>query len=441
MFSSTSVRFRSYTLAVLAVLKRLKFNGGVKHFQLTFLSFFCLSACSSYINMIDDAPKSLPLKQEKPSALSCNSSSALASHSSEDNETLNEIFAKTKLSLEEEMIMAILQQMAVRPATTSPWSRLQVALINTRGEWDFYDYYKAAPDMSLWQGLNDLTKRLKLKPLTYYLRLAERVFPSSMEIGSPFARYLEKYRSQLAEDQSESPFFKAGQILKSGESLPTPNWSGLPKTLKSSNSINPIRTPVFKSSSITEANVKCNFDIDLYSKSVYLVRPDPGVNYNAFARMKGKRAFIVATSVELQDPTPIKGESTILKQKPAIRPIPVCVVEREQGHQLLMLSLKGRDPGQHLFHLLQYSVSNASKISEVETYLSFPRHQFLYEPARMLYESSRGSITNMESFLRMDFPIYHASSLGEVWVWGKFPGEGQGLAVDERSDANLKCTP
>lgn len=441
MFSSTSAQFGSYTLVLQTVLKRIKFNCGVKHFSLSFLGFFFLSSCSSYINMIDDAPKSLPLKQEKPAVLSCRSSSALASHSDEDNETLDKIFKQTSLSIEEELIIAILQQMAVRPATTSPWSRLQIALINSKGQWDFYDYYKPAPDKSLWQGLNDLTKRLKLKPLTHYLRLAERIFPRSMEIGSPFAHYLEKHRSQLADEQGEGPFFKAGQLLKSGESLPTPNWSELPRTLKSSTAINPIRTPIFKSNSISEANVRCNFDIDLYSKSVYLVRPDPGVNYNAFARIKGKRAFIVATSVELQDPEPIKGEATLLKQKPAVRPIPVCLVEREEGHQLLMLSLKGRDPGQHLYHLLQYSLSSASKISEVETYLSFPRHQFLYEPARMLYESSRGSLANMESFLRMDFPIYHASSLGEVWVWGRFPESGQGLAIDERSDATLKCTP
>ena len=438
MFSSTSSSIlrikRVLNQSIMAPLAQVR----VKHFSLFLLNLFLLVGCTSYINLIDDAPETLPLKQNLPQKLSCDKAPMIASQSVEDNKTLDDAFSSLNLSVEEELILAILQQMAVRPATTSPWSRLQVAVLKN-SKWTTYDYYKAAPAKPLWQGLHDLTKRLGLKPLSHYLRLAEKVFPSSMEIGSPFAQYLEKYKSPLSEDIAMGPFFKAGQILKSGESIPSLKWTRLPGLLKTNDPLSPLKTPVFTSTSFDSTKVQCNFDIDLYSKSVYLVRPDPGVNYNILARFKKKSGFFLITSVELQDPKPIQPGVTILRQLPALRPAPICLVEREANHQLLMSSLKGRDPGQHLYNLLQYSIDKASKIEEVGTYLSFPRHQFLYGPARMLYESSRGSATNLESFLKMDFPIYHSPALGEVWVWGKFLDGSSGLSVDERTQASLQC--
>ncbi|MBH49080.1 MAG: hypothetical protein CME71_13005 [Halobacteriovorax sp.] len=438
MFSSTSSSITPFNgeanQRILAPASYVR----VKHFPLLLVGLFFLSGCTSYINLIDDAPEALPLKQSLVQKLSCDKMPIVASQSSEDNKTLDDVFNSLNLTIEEELILAILQQMAVRPATTSPWARLQVSILKNN-KWTSFDYYKAAPAKPLWQGLQDLTVRLKLKPLNHYLRLAEKIFPSSMEIGSPFAQYLEKYKSPLSEDIAMGQFFKAGQILKSGESIPSLKWTRLPKLLKDNEPLSPLRSPVFNSTSFESTKVQCNFDIDLYSKSVYLVRPDPGVNYNILARLKKNTGFVFISSVELQDPKPIQAGVTILRQLPALRPAPICLVEREKDHQLLMSSLKGRDPGQHLYNLLQYSIDRATKIEEVGTYLSFPRHQFLYGPARMLYESSRGSATNLESFLKMDFPIYHSPALGEVWVWGKFQDGSSGLSVDERTQASLRC--
>lgn len=433
MFSNTSGRlsglFRSRRLTY--PLFRLK----------SFITlFFLCSACTSYISLIDDAPEGVPLKEKRDRILSCQQNS-IATNSSDDNKILEQVFSNLSLSIEEEMIMAILQQMAVRPATTSPSSRLQIALLRNR-QWEFFDYYKSEPTMPLWQGLHDLTKRLGLKPLSYYLKLAQQNYPHLMEIGPSFAHYLETYQESLSEEHRDGAFFKAGQVLKSGESVPTPNWTKLPQKLAHNEALAPLQVPVFKSKTLEQAQVSCNFDIDLYTKSVYLVRPHPGANYNIFSRLHNNKAFIVMTSVELQDPHLINGTKTLLKQKPSRSAIPICQVENSDGDKLLMLSLRGRDPGQHLYHLLQYSMSTASSIKDVEEYLAFPRHQFLYEPARMLYESSRGSVNNLESFLRMDFPIYHSPELGEVWAWGNFKhSKKQGLAIDDRSNAVLKCQP
>ncbi len=434
MFSSTSRRLTRYCRIKVVLLDIYR----AKHSGVIFSLFFLLSACSSYISLIDDAPESVLLKSKRPRNLSC-PHDAIATSTAEDNEILSSVFSSEKLSLEEEMIMAILQQMAVRPATSSPSARLQLALFKNE-RWQFYDYYQPAPAMPLWQGLQDLTTRLKLKPLSHYLKLAQKVYPRLMEIGPSFAQYLETYQEDLSQDQAEGPFFKAGQIIKSGESVPTPRWTQLPQKLKNNTSMAPLQTPIFASSAIKDAQVKCNFDMDLYSKSVYLVRPHPGANYNVFGRLKNnKEAFLVVTSVELQQPKPIGGTKTLLQQKPSANPTPMCLVDGQLQNQLLMLSMRGRDPGQHLYHLLLYSMSSANSTRDVEEYLAFPRHQFLYEPARMLYESSRGSINNMESFLRMDFPIYHSPKLGEVWAWTRFADKDQALSIDERYDAAIKC--
>lgn len=439
LFSTTSITLTVITLVLLVVIYKYRPINRVKHFATLLSAFLFLStSCTSYISLIDTSTEQIPLKAKSAQNYSCTSNNAIASHSKSDNDTLLELFKNERLSLEEELIMSILQQMAVRPATTSASARLQVGIIDTNGKWQMFDYYRPAPELSLWQGLYDLVDKLKLKPLAHYLGLAKKYFPNSMEIGSPFAQYLYDYRQELSESPQRSPFFKAGQILKSGESIPTPNWSNLPKHLGVKKEFKSLKTPIFKSHTIENTSVECNFDIDLYSKSVYLIRPHPGVNYNAILRAKGQRAFIFISSVELEAPKSIQGISTFLQQTPALRPIPLCFIKNSESEELMLTSLRGRDPGQHLYHMLQYSISQTQKIEEVETYIASARHQFLYEPARMLYESSRATGNNLETFLRMDFPIYHVPSLGEVWGWGKF-SNGNGLAIDERSESSLSC--
>ena len=233
--------------------------------------------------------------------MSCKEVQSVATHSTEDNELLLDTFQKANLKIEEELIISILQQMSVRPATTSPWSRLQIGLYKNN-KWVFFDYFNQGNTMPLWQGLYDLSDRFKLKPMNHYLALSEKLFPSSMEIGSPFANYLDKFKEPLINDVSNGAFFKAGQILKSGESLPSLKWTRLPKILKNQTPLKPLKVPNFNSKSFNDSKVQCNFDIDLYSNSVYLVRPDPGVNYNVVARNKGKESFIFISSVELQNP-------------------------------------------------------------------------------------------------------------------------------------------
>lgn len=437
MFSATSNVLKSSTKVLLHCLTKTTQLIRQKQFQPILLLFLFITGCSSYIDFIEDSQNDIPLKQKATQLLSCKAENSIATHSPDDNLILLDTFKKTNLKIEEELIISILQQMSVRPATTSPWSRLQIALYKNN-EWIFFDYFNHGDSMPLWQGLYDLTDRLKLKSMSYYLNLAEKLFPSTMEIGSPFANYLDKYKEPLVNEVANSAFFKAGQILKSGESLPSLKWTRLPKILKNQKPLKPLKIPSFLSKSFSDSKVQCNFDIDLYSNSVYLVRPDPGVNYNVVARNKGKDSFIFVTSVELQNPKFVQGQRTLLEQRPALRPAPICVINSKNSN-LLLTSLKGRDPGQHIYNLLQYSINSASKSGDLEAYLAFPRHQFLYDPARMLYESSRGSNSNLDLFLKMDFPIYHTPRLGEVWAWGDFPDEQHTIAIDDRSDANLLC--
>ncbi|MCO4795058.1 MAG: hypothetical protein KC493_15180, partial [Bacteriovoracaceae bacterium] len=44
-----------------------------------------------------------------------------------------------------------------------------------------------------------------------------------------------------------------------------------------------------------------------------------------------------------------------------------------------------------------------------------PRHLFLQNPNRLLYESEKGSKDQLANFLKLDFPIYHKQNLGLVY--------------------------
>lgn len=106
--------------------------------------------------------------------------------------------------------------------------------------------------------------------------------------------------------------------------------------------------------------------------------------------------------------------------------------------QISIVSTFGRDPAQHLFHIMNYDVLESESLHEVREYINFPRHLFLQNPSRLLYESEKGSPEQLASFLTLDFPLYHKQQLGLVFGHAKL-NQKTSFILDHRGNGALNC--
>lgn len=129
-----------------------------------------------------------------------------------------------------------------------------------------------------------------------------------------------------------------------------------------------------------------------------------------------------------------------MKMRPLPFPSPLCELS-DTERTIALFSAKGRSPAQHLRHLIAYEVGLVRTPDELNELLKFSRHLFLNDPDRILYESKRGRKTQLDFFLAMKFPIYHAESLGDVFgsMSYKQSGYRTSLIVDDREQTRLTC--
>ncbi|MDD4976334.1 MAG: hypothetical protein PHY93_18390 [Bacteriovorax sp.] len=123
--------------------------------------------------------------------------------------------------------------------------------------------------------------------------------------------------------------------------------------------------------------------------------------------------------------------------------MPVCQFNNSL-QDIILFSTSGRNPAQHLKHLVSYDISLVDSFQSLEELLKFSRHLFLSNPDRILYESKRGRKSQLDFFLSMNFPIYHVEALGDIIGAGIFKNarrEDLSLIADDRSKARLWCSP
>ena len=173
--------------------------------------------------------------------------------------------------------------------------------------------------------------------------------------------------------------------------------------------------------------VKCNFD----------------VNKDNLSLEEGSNFFIAVSSSLVQKPLQNLQSTYFIKSRPSPLPLPVCQFNNSI-QDIVLFSTLGRNPAQHLKHLVAYDINQINSFQSFEELLKFSRHLFLNNPDRILYESKRGRKSQLNFFLSMNFPIYHVEALGDIiglssFIKGKT--EEKSLIADDRSLAKLWCGP
>jgi hypothetical protein len=81
----------------------------------------------------------------------------------------------------------------------------------------------------------------------------------------------------------------------------------------------------------------------------------------------------------------------------------------------------------------------AQNHQDIDRLIRHSRHMFLSDPLRLVIESNRSKPEQIQELLKLNVPIYNASSIGNIWAWSNFNNEGGRFYLDDRNPGALFC--
>lgn len=408
----------------------------LKYSLIIFISF--LSSCSSYINYLESSnsnERKQYFTKEEETQKFCT-----------ENKDINIIYDSQKQVLEFKSItksvkdhiskninlvdmglLYTLYQSLIRP-DASNWNGRFQFMIKHKGQFSYFDFH--SDELNFPMAIQTLkNKKISKYNLRELIQMAKKTFPSKLTVHEKFSEYLEGIKEDLSEKQRRK-YLRLGKSLQKGET-----FSYLLKQSRKTKYSHYTPAPLFEKN-LKESKATCNFDIGLYDSGVFLIR-DQEVRENVFALTSDNgEYFIAATSAG--DITEIKSPLYLSKVEKNEFNIPYCRYSDAQKEQLFV-AFGQRDSGQILDHLFDYGIHNSRSIYETSEYINYARHIFLTNPSRLLYESQRGTQEEMNSFLALDFPVYHVKNLGNVYSFLTFQDKPPLFLKDIRVEAAQSC--
>ncbi len=421
--------------------------------QLPFILLF-LSSCSFFIEKLQKKEnEEIKLKTQKQTFCKEQGKNELVLIST--NAKIQEAFKEfmTKLSerqiylnsVEKSIIWSLLQ-INSRPDLASATSRYQVQF-KLNGQEHFYDFKSSEKDQSLpfLYGLNYILKKYSngSRTLLSLARLIDLYYPNSFFIEQDFSKFLQRNRSIILKSPVLSSFYTRGQeLLKTGERIPKLRFTDLVRHyLDNKKNYHIIKTDkLFEFKNTQTTQISCNIDMNLYSKSIFLINKHE-VKTHQYGLKEKNFVYLASNAQEIQSLSPFK--TTLLIQGSSHVPMPsLCrfsYKKETNSFSMWLSSSLSRDPGQHLYHLYQYDPKQVESVEDLDTLLRFSRHLFLSDPLRLIFESQRGNQEQLNDLLTLNIPIYNAVSLGRIWSYIDFPQGQDHFLIDDRRPGEISC--
>lgn len=412
-------------------------------------SFFLFTSCSSFLTLFKNEPK-YKLRKVNEEQHYCQKKQSINVVHKNKNFVLNfeSILKKSKkynLNFNEQAVLWSLFQLVFSPSDTTTNARFQVVLGN-KDQLKIFDFNKKDPRLKLdetyLEGLKILLKEIKSnKSLTKMLNIAQEIFPDDVEVDFNLADYINTNQSNLMRNSStKKSFFKAKSPLQPGETFRRIHFNKLKNKIKVTKKLTSIQAPLFNlnldKNSSHSSEIKCNMDLNLYGKSIFLI-DKKSLKSNVFSIYSDDGSFFVGIST-ISPNWDSKNLGYLVKSEEISKPQPICILKNQENKKTIIISFNDRDPGQHIYHLLQYGLASASNDEEFFEFIKYPRHQFLLNPPRLIYESKRGSSKQLQSLLKLNFPVYNASELAEIWILNQNNNQSS-LITDDRSKTYQSC--
>ncbi len=413
--------------------------------SLIFIPIF-LSGCANYLYQLDEKKwdKDLIIVKNPPLCEEFKNKFNFLGENKDSVAIINDLMKEkfSNLKLEEAAVLWALIQLKIRPDLFNPMSRFQIFEVKNNKP-TYFDYSSSNKEATpLLHGLEHF---LKENGSSYSLNKLARMMIDYESIQIPIGEGFSEFIQSKKNDLKNNPvfyrnYFKAGLELRKGESLPTLSYSNMLKsiyTIKEDNQYI-INTLLF-SGNQNNLDYACNFDLNLYRKGIYLIseQSHPESWTIGISDQRGNHIFMVAGNT-LNNISPIQNSFFIRPELSSITtPKKFCFLENKKN-KITIVSTKGRDPAQHIYHIMNYDILHSENLKEAQEYINFPRHLFLQNPNRMLYESEKGSPEQLSNFLKLDFPLYHKQNLGQVYGHGDVIGK-KSFLLDHRAPGVVSC--
>ncbi|QDK41488.1 hypothetical protein DOM21_08485 [Bacteriovorax stolpii] len=368
--------------------------------------------------------------------------------------TLNTpIFENKSLSFIERSIMLSLIEMSKRPDEASPFSRLQIYL-KVNGKSYYYDFRpKRLEDdtkMPYLRGLDFLAQ--KFLPKQNLLSVATKLdalAPTALGVSVGLENFLlENQKDLIKNDELNERFLKGDDVLTRYETFERKSFRAVVEQYMSPTNSKLSDYEYEKNGLDANKSPKGNFEANCN----YDLSKEPTLRDEMFGRepkrthsigmSDGQDYFLAVSSMTLFKPYTTQPKlSYFMKARPSALPMPICEF-KGKNQEIVLFSSDGRNPVQHLQHLVAYEIDQIDSSYTLNELLNFSRHLFLSSPDRILYESTRGRKAQLDFFLAMNFPIYHVENLGNIFGHANFKGEKKqesSLHIDDRSIARLWC--
>ena len=364
------------------------------------------------------------------------------------------IFENKTFSFIQKASMLSLIEMSRRPDVSSPSARLQYYLRYNNKDY----YFDFRP-----KNLEDDTKMPYLKGIEVLLKMFDKsnsllkvsaklnqYLPQNINVTPELENFLKHYKKDITKNENLfNVFFKGDEVLTKHESFKRNNLIQIIKSFNNENISNDSfyessKNSIFKADSgRNDLDLRCNFDFnkDNSLKEEFIFTDQRKSHY--FSIKEGDNFFIAISSTIFKKPFKTFDSTYFIKSLASPLPEPICQF-KNSVQDLVLISSNGRNPAQHLKHLVTYDINLVDSFLGLKEILQFSRHLFLTNPDRILYESKKGRKSQLDLFLNMNFPIYHVEAIGDIVGLGVFKNgkyEDKSLIIDDRSNARLWCSP
>ncbi len=381
-----------------------------------------------------DYLKTLKLKKTTPAQNYCEENPQLnIIHDSqftqkEFSAILKKIKDSDRYSIAELGLLFYFYQMTIRPDATDEYSRIQVIIREKQKL--FYRDFLSRDGPNLINTIETLkSEGLIKKSIRQLLKKKQAYFPKKFIVQKKLSDYLSKRNSNSEFNQKlKDTFFRVGKPLQKGESFQST------KVLKAVTGGRVIAAPPLfpiRNDKNSDAQIECSFDSKLYQNGIFLLNKEKSeTNIFGLLRSNGDTVFFI-TKKDNSIGKGFTGKAT--KSNAA-----VCF-HKDRDKTLDLIGFNSRDPGQILYHLFNYKINTSHRVADVTEYLIFPRHQFLTNPSRLIYESKKGTRDQLNYFLSFNFPVYHIENLSVVYALFKNKSRERTFIADSRYETFQSC--
>lgn len=405
-----------------------------------------ISSCANFINQIDDgllSQKSIPYKKQLNKKTYCEEETdfSLISDGKKSQNVFNKFVAKYDFSYADRIVLWAFVQMNLRPDLTSPSSKLQ-ALIKYNGREHYYHFFsKEKQSYPLLNGLEYILSQYRGRyKLIELAKIFDTKYPNQFFVSSDFAKFLEENINKILANNSLKRYYsRAEEPLRENERIFKQKITPfIRKYLRTKRKIKYVKSDyLFEYKRNNLISAKCNYDMSLYNSSIYLIN-DNFITSNMFGLRKKDNLFLSTTT---QRPVIESLDNSIFfKSSHSTETAAMCsfTSQLSKDKNIWLISSNSRDPGQHLYHLIEYGLHEINSIDKLDSMLKFSRHLFLKNPVRLILESERSSEAQLEQLLKLNMPIYNSDKLGKVWGYLKVKNK-QNFIVDNRRIGSLSC--